>query len=176
MKNNRENELGKIYHTNNCGNIKIVGYNNCSDVTVEFEDGTIREHCTMDRVRKVNIANKVKGNYKTHKMCGRIYETNNCGSIKIVKYNNSRDVTVQFDDGEIKEHCNIDCIRKGNIAKDRNNKRKIRIGEIYDTNNSGRIEIIDYNNAHDVTVKFEDGTIKYHCNMWCIIRGYVKIS
>lgn len=117
MKNNRENELGKIYHTNNCGDIKIIGYNNVTDVTIEFEDGTIREHCMMDRIRKGNIANKVNGNYKTHKLCGSIYKTNNCGNIKIIAYNNSRDVTVQFEDGTIKEHCNIDCIRRGYIKK-----------------------------------------------------------
>ena len=98
----------------------------------------------------------------------------NCGMMaEIIEYNNAKDITIRFDDGEIIYHakaCNWNSGRilnphlKDKRYKEGGETRKKHTGELYlgitKTMRSGiKATVIEYRNANDVDVKFEDGYI-----------------
>ena len=52
--------------------------------------------------------------------------------------------------------------------------RKERIGEVNYNLHGQRMEIINYNNHRDITILFEDGTIREHIYYSCFKQGAVK--
>lgn len=96
----------------------------------------------------------------------RMYQTrvNNQGlTMKIIKYIEANEIYVQFDDGEIVKTAwrefdkggvnNPNCKDKG-----QGYKKDFRIGEIKLNNQGCKMEIVQYNNANSVFVKFNDNT------------------
>ena len=96
----------------------------------------------------------------------------NCGSLAtIIKYQNARNMSVQFEDGtivekvtwqqwskgEILNHSIKDCTWKQRLSKENG---KDRIGETRMMNCGVEATIVKYNNRHDITVQFTDGSLK----------------
>ena len=52
--------------------------------------------------------------------------------------------------------------------------RQKRIGQQKYNNNGELMEIVDYKNSRDITIKFEDGTIMNNVNYWNFMNGRVK--
>lgn len=81
----------------------------------------------------------------------------------LIVYRSHRDVDVQFEDGFINQHKTYDNFKLGqighpNIAYLANS----RIGEVSRASNGMLLTLIEYHNASDITVKFEDGTVVHH--------------
>ena len=75
--------------------------------------------------------------------------------IKIIEYNNSKDIIVEFQD-EYKERvrCEWQQFVKGNIKNP--HKYKQRLGEEKHNNQGCLMKIVEYNNATDIFVEFQD--------------------
>lgn len=89
----------------------------------------------------------------------------------IIEYVHSRDITVRFDDGGIREHIKLSMFKSGEVTNpNRPNespellKRKNeRVGEKRIANNGMEMEIIEYYNAKNITIKFTaDNAIIYN--------------
>ena len=97
------------------------------DITVQFEDGTIREHCRRDKFRSGSIAHPTIATIKTvssksvaqpklQSYVGRT-EKMNCGlNATVIDDFGCNNITVQFEDGFIKKNCRRDKFREGKIG------------------------------------------------------------
>lgn len=82
----------------------------------------------------------------------------------IIEYRSSRDVDIKFEDGIIvtnKEYKSFELgnIKHPNINFRQNQCKKEKIGQINIALNGQKMTIVEYRNANDIDIKFEDGTV-----------------
>lgn len=157
--NSRLNEAKMM----NCGmKATIIRYGRYTDIDVRFEDGTVVKHRGYGDFKKGEIANS---NIKTFAET-RLGETRmmNCGmKATIIRYGNTGDIDVRFEDGAVVEHRTYNSFKKGEIAN-QNIKVSVedRLGETRMMNCGMEAAIIRYNGVRDIDVRFEDGATVKH--------------
>ena len=157
-----ENYLGKT-RMMNCGmEATIIRYGRYDDIDVCFKDGAIVEHRKYDSFKRGKIANP---NMKVSAE-DRLGETRmmNCGmKATIIRYGKYSDIDVRFEDGTIAKRKGYREFKKGNIANP-NIKAfaEARLGETRMMNCGMEATIIQYKNAMDIDVRFEDGAVVEH--------------
>jgi len=106
-----------------CGqNATIIGYTTFTDITIQFEDGTIVEHAHKDSFNKGEIRNPNLSNSRKTNIVG-MSRLMNCGmSATVIAYRNANDLDVQFEDGTVVEHKSKGSFQTGSI-KNPNYKR-----------------------------------------------------
>ncbi len=180
--------LGQSKITKNNQTMTIIGYNNYLDITVQFDDGTIVEHRTLEAFRKNKIGNPnlIKGskkpeikNSRTKDRIGESIIANNGQIMTIIKYINCLDIDVQFDDGTIVEHKSYKEFKSGHIANPNflNPKfqaKKERIGESRKMKCGLTATIIEYFTTKNITVQFEDGTILKNKKYSRFLEGSIR--
>jgi len=96
----------------------------------------------------------------------RVGETRimNCGmEATIIRYDRYDDIDVRFEDGKVVEHRAYNQFKKGGIAYSSTKvTTEEHIGEKRMTNCGLEATIIRYENAKDIDVRFEDGTVIEH--------------
>lgn len=149
----RQNDahIGETAKAYNGQMMTLKEYFGWDDITVEFEDKTIRKH--------VNYQNFLRGDVKNpsyyHKRIGEQRKAT-CGmTMTIVKYNSYRDITVRFDDGTEVETI-YSSFQTGNVL---NPNFVPHIGEIQKAKCGMNMKVVAYRHAKDISVEFEDGTI-----------------
>lgn len=172
--NKRDMRLGERKLMGNGMYATITSYRNNVDMDIKFEDGSIRQGVTYQNFVNGKIASdtvrRKRGVERGHiaKMrTGEVAVMNNGLKAKIVKYEDAQDITVQFEDGSIKEHTTYHQFIYGGIASkntttilERN--KKSRMGETRVMNNSLRARVKEYRNAGDIDIVFENGRIAQH--------------
>ena len=113
IKASAENRLGET-RMMNCGmEATIIRYGGVRDIDVCFKDGTVAEHKVYNAFEKGNIA------HPNTTAKARLGETQmmNCGmEATIIRYENSRDIDVRFEDGKVVGHKAYGIFKKGEIA------------------------------------------------------------
>ena len=96
-KNNRCGEFG--YNSRN-ELMKIVEYNNCSDIIVEFQDEfRMQLHTNYAAFQKGAVCNPIHGKaFQENKRLGEIGYSKYGTQMKIVQYNSYDDIVVEFQD------------------------------------------------------------------------------
>ena len=107
--------LGELLKMNNGMMAKIITYRSCSDIDIQFEDGTIIYHKQYDSFKKGNIANPNYNKLQISRL-GEVWKMNNGMMAEIIAYRNNTDIDVQFEDGTIVYHKQYSALKKGNIA------------------------------------------------------------
>ena len=164
-----ENHIGRTNKSIYCGlNMTIIAYRTNNDIDVQFEDGVIRTHTNLSNFVYGKIAhpNDIKS------LNDYIGETsiNTYGfKMTIIDYKSNHDFTIQFEDGTIKHCTNYNNFKNGSISHSKYNRSNIvgqsYIGKSNIMKNGLKATIISYNNANDITIQFEDNTIKKHCSI-----------
>ena len=153
----------------NCGmEATIIRYGTCADIDIRFEDGTVAVHKTYNAFKKGEIANQ---NIKA----SRLSETRmmNCDmEATIIRYGNSKDIDVRFEDGTIAKCKGYEEFKKGGIAHP-STVAENRLGETRMMNCGMEATIIRYNGVHDIDVRFEDGTVVEHKSYSKFKRGNI---
>ena len=93
----------------------IIRYGGATDIDVRFEDGTVVKNRWYGNFKKGEVANP---NIKTFTE-DRLGETQmmNCGmEATIIRYENSRDIDVRFEDEKVVGHKAYGIFKKGEIA------------------------------------------------------------
>ena len=162
-KSKRDEYLGKVYVNNQGLKITIVEYNNSKDVTVQFEDGATRKTSISD-IKVGSIKHPRCSNKSGEYYLGKTYINNQGLKMKVVNYENSKNITVQFEDGATRS-TSVDCALKGwvphpNDMVQRINKREEYLGKIYINNQGLKMKVIEYTDARNIMVQFSDGYIK----------------
>lgn len=147
----------------NCGmEATIIRYGGSADIDVRFEDGIVVEHREYREFEKGGIINpNIKATAEN-----RLDETcmMNCGmKATIIRYGNTGDIDVRFEDGAVVEHRIYNSFKKGEIAN-QNIKVSVedRLGETRMMNCGMKAAIIRYNGVRDIDVRFEDGATVKH--------------
>lgn len=185
--------------------MKIVDYRNHRDLDVIFEDGTIIRHvryfsfkagmvfangrnesCHYEKSPEIRTNMLRIDAGKREERIGETRVMKNGMRAKIINYENSINIDVEFEDGYVarnKRYRNFYDGKIGNpnvpkrIKKDGNYKEidyQSRVGEEYVATNGMKMRIIEYNSSRDCTVEFEDGEIVYRKAYQEIIMGKIK--
>ena len=93
----------------------IIRYENADDINICFEDGKVVEHKTYRAFKKGYIAHQ-NTNVPVEARLGET-QMMNCGmEATIIRYENSRDIDVRFEDGKVVGHKTYNAFKKGEIA------------------------------------------------------------
>lgn len=90
-----------------------IAYRRSDDIDVQFEDGTIVCHRQKASFLRGEISNS---NYDPYSCEGETKLMNNGMNATCIKYRNSEDIDIQFEDGTIVEHKTKSCFVNGSIA------------------------------------------------------------
>ena len=176
-----KNRVGET-NVSTCGQImKIVKYKDAHDIDVEFEDGTVVKHKEYKQFKKGTIKNPNCGIYDIYlKRLGEI-TTSTCGQkMKIIRYNNKKDIDVEFEDGTIVEHQSYAHFNSGRITNPEYRKKAAEIikqEKVNETSTSSagqKMKIIRYGGCDDIDIEFEDGTIVYKQKYSCFKKGLIR--
>ena len=137
----------------NCGlEAEIIAYRGTNDIDVKFEDGYIAYNKQYTRFKK----GMIKSHLEEENRLGE-ERLMSCGlKAKIIKYNNAKDIDVEFEDGVVVKHKPYSSFIIGRIL---NNDTTIygRIGEEKIMKNGLKAKIISVKDWNNVEILFEDG-------------------
>ena len=140
----------------NCGiEATIIRYGRCDDIDVRFEDGAVAKNKAYGEFKRGKIA------HPSTTAETRLGETRmmNCDmEATIIRYGNSKDIDVRFEDGTIAKCKGYKEFKRGKIAHP-STTAETRLGETRMMNCDMEATIIRYGNSKDIDVRFEDGTI-----------------
>lgn len=148
----------------------IIAYRTCMDMDVKFETGVIREHVSYAEFSSGYLTEEKQDFITTRQKKDRLHEKHmmNCGfEAEIIDYKGSQNMTIRFENGEIREHVSYNQFKLGRIAAKADNrslKKTDRLGEKRTMNCGSKATIIRYGTALDVDVQFDDGSIREHIN------------
>lgn len=160
-----------ITYTNRNGySFKIIDYKTSRNVTIQFEDGKIKENVYYGHIvnGKVGYPNSHIRKDLIDKWVGATKVNNKGYLMKIISYNGVNDIDVEFEDGEIVEHVLLKSFKRGtllhpkcmNLQKGEFDRRM----NMEVTNAANRkMKILNYRSVSDIDVIFDDGVIKEHC-------------
>ena len=148
---------GETSYNNHNRLMKIERYGNYEDIDVVFEDGS-KVHTSYEYFKRGDVKHP---NEKSVSKLGMMSINKHGRTMKIVKYTDSNHLDVVFDDGVIVKNKTLTAFKKGSIAHP-NDKfdSSDRIGQEFYTNNGEHVRIVEYKNAKDVSVVFDDGTVR----------------
>lgn len=152
LKKVKENTIGLCNVMCNGENAKIIDYISSSNITVQFDDGTIVTNKNLVDFKKGNIGKPIENRI------GKVSKSNSGLNMTIIRYTSYRDIDIQFDDGTIVKHKDYGSFLRGEIAYPQSK----RLGERKISKNGREMKIIVYRNYKDIDIQFEDGTIVQH--------------
>lgn len=152
--------------------VTIVGYRSCEDIDVEFEDGVRVEHA-----KYVNFKSGRMKNPDFHKVCrvGETRKAKNGLMMTIIKYRTWHDLDVQFEDGVVvNTYYNTFC--SGRVAHPtvKTDTHTYHTGETGIAVCGLKMEVIDYKDCYDSTIRFEDGYTVEHQRYHYFKKGLIK--
>lgn len=95
----------------------IVDYKNENDITVQFENGEIKEHIAYSSFEGRGIGTKQSRCTAKKERCGEESYTIRGERMKIIQYRNADDIDILFDNGYIATHKRYANFKSGRIAK-----------------------------------------------------------
>lgn len=152
LKKVKENTIGLCNVMCNGENAKTIDYISSSNITVQFDDGTIVTNKNLVDFKKGNIGKPIENRI------GKVSKSNSGLNMTIIRYTSYRDIDIQFDDGTIVKHKDYGSFLRGEIAYPQSK----RLGERKISNSGMLMTIIAYRNSNDIDIQFEDGTIVQH--------------
>ena len=119
-------------------------------------------------------------NYQAPKRKGeKVWHKTTRQFMTIIEYKDYHHVTVQFDDGEIAHNKHYSSFKKGEIKHPKqtpNAKKHSRLGESRMMNCGSEATIVEYRNADDIDIVFEDGSIRQGVTYFNFQRGTIAKS
>lgn len=177
IRKNPRNRIGETNMSTNDGKMTIIDYKSVSDITVKFETGEIREHTDYKSFKNGHIQ-AIKKISKDTSRIGETVTASNGLKATIIAYRRAKDIDIEFEDGIIvtnKDYCNF---KRGSIThptvKYSDFRQQKRIGEKNISTNNGEITIIEYFDSNNITVQFEDGTIRKNTTYKSFKTGKIK--
>lgn len=151
---------GVIKTMSNGQSARVIDYKNSTNMTIEFEDGTI-----VYNVRKVHFDKGKVSNPNFNKLEGRVGEKNimsNGVEAEIIDYISATNITVRFKTGEIvygRRYCHFQSGRISPVSSDYSGHKESCVGESRLMKCGMRATCIEYDTASNITVQFDDGAI-----------------
>ena len=119
---NIKSRIGETNINKNRQTMTIVEYRRNNDINIQFEDGFIVKHRNYQNFLKGNIK---KSNLSIKNKIGETRIAKNGQTMTIIKYRNSKDIDIQFEDGTIVKNKRYSNFKNGRIRN--SNLSNIRI-------------------------------------------------
>ena len=173
----KSNHIGETNFNNQGCKMIIIEYRKYFDIDIQFDDGTIVQHKEYKAFKAGEIRNP---NKEYHPIICREGESiiNHQGmKMTIIKYRNTFDIDIEFEDGTIVQHKAYSNFIRKNI----NNPNKLKVnpntvdrtGEERIANNGMKMKVIKFRGARDIDIEFEDGTIVTNKSMSEFRKGKI---
>ena len=128
---------------------EVIKYEDRKKITIRFECGM--EKNTTSTLMKQGKVKYVKG-VKKYEVGDILYNRDHVRA-EIVSIDRRKGrAELKFDNGNVKDY-SINSLS----SKDFTDSVKIKSGDVFTTNNFGDVKVVEYIDAHNVKVKFEDG-------------------
>ena len=163
-----------------CGlKMKIIEYRNHNDIDIKFEDGAITKHKTYSAFRRGQIGHPNAKKKLEESMVGLTNTAINGMQMKVIAYRNHHDIDVLFEDGTKVQHKEMGAFKKGqiknpNVPNYNIQKNQKYIGETNISTSGQKMTIIGWQNTKNVTIQFEDGSIRDNVSYSMFQRGSVE--
>lgn len=151
----------------NCGMMaSIIAYRKFKDIDIQFADGTIKNHVSYKHFKVGNIAHPNREpDHMAHNRLGETNIMNGCHQAKIIAYNSSTNIDVEFEDGTVRRDVTYRDFKRG-ILKHPNDlherQSESRTNESRIMKCGLRATIVTYRNASSIDVQFDDGVTVYN--------------
>ena len=152
----------------------IIEDNGSRDLTVQFETGEIREHVRYGNFNQGHISLVCQNRMKKETYIGMSKQMNNGHNCTIKKVYGYQSIEVEFDNGVI-AISSIDKFQKGKIGFPMEYKRSSHIGEQVRQKNGLMATVTEYINKNNITLEFEDGTIRRNAAYASFKNGIVGL-
>lgn len=169
----RVNRIGETHKALNGMLMTIIAYRHAKDIDVQFDDGAVVEHVEYKHFQSGKIRHpnpdKQSRRGRPQNFCVGERREATCGiMMTIIAVRSYNDIDVQFDDGVKVLHKTYQSFKKGTIRHPDASTRVMRsrsqhIGETRKNTQGCYMTLIEWISCTDVTVKFDDGTIRQHC-------------
>ncbi len=154
---NYKERIGEIRMMNKGEKCKIIAYHDCLNIDVQFEDGTIVKNKHYDDFVRGRILKVDKITKKTcQKRIGETRIMKNGKKCTIIKYHDSHNIDVQFEDGLVVKNKYYYDFAAGNIAS---RDYRALIGKTRVMKCGARCTIINSKSYKNFDIQFEDGVI-----------------
>lgn len=177
-------KVGETSYSENGQKMTIIACRGVTDIDVQFEDGNIACGRSYRDFTRGWIRNPGESYSFIKDRTGETKTTEDGQVMTISRYGNSRDIDVTFGDGSVIEHTSYNNFIKGYLKNPSIPKIKKmpdlkgladkRIGETSIASNGQMMTLIRYRGAHDVDVRFEDGTEVCNRHYDSFLRGTIK--
>lgn len=166
-----DKHIGETRTMNNGLKATIVAYRGTADIDVRFSNGHTVYHKQYSNFVNGRVGDPAYHIRRKRKM--------NCGLYcKIIRYRNALDMDVLFENGVERKHVQLAAFENRHIrpvaGSYKRNKRASRIGKSNVMCCGKQATIIEYRNASDMDVRFEDGTIRKHVHYQAFKDGHIK--
>lgn len=113
---NKFSKVGEVAIASNGELMKIIAYRTNQDIDVEFESGVVIRHKRYDHFKAGSISKESEKYHDKEKARLNARERMNCCEYAtIIRYKNTNDIDVKFDDGTVVEHRRYREFKNGNI-------------------------------------------------------------
>lgn len=156
----RTRHIGEIGVSKSGRVMTIIEWRSKLDIDVQFDDGYIAEHRRYYNFTRGAIGHPEDGsvgqNWKYESHLGEEVTKNNGTKMRIIKWENSHNFDVQFDDGTIVHCTRYQDFKKGYI-RNPNYRASIHNGEEIVAVNGLKAKIVNFIDWNHVVIQFEDG-------------------
>lgn len=158
----KKNKVGETSMSSIGMKMTVINYHDCNNIDIRFEDGTLVYGKTYGSFKNGSIRHPDISPYKSNNFCDHTGETaiaNNGMKMTIIGYREYNDIDIQFEDGTVVYNRSY---QEFNIGKISYPKSKSRIGETRVAKNGMKMTIINYRNANNIDIRFEDDVVVYN--------------
>lgn len=120
----KDGRVGETHRNNQGMLMTIIAYRSRNDIDIELEDGQILKHREYRNFLKGSIKSVKTYTRKQITRIGETHTSSNGLLMKIVKYNSSNDMSIEFEDGTIIDSRAYAAFQTGNIAHPKFKKAK----------------------------------------------------
>lgn len=162
-------EIGFVFKSKNNGDVEVIEYKNHKEVTIKFKNTGFIDSYPAYKLRVGDFVDRSL--YKNHKIkIGEIFSTKKSGNLEIIDIYEDKSVKVKFlETGNEKIFKRELSILNGSARESPN-----KVGEIHITNSGDSIQVIEYVNANNVTIKFLKSGYITKARYQNIKKGQVK--
>ena len=144
----------------------ITEYRSNTDIDVLFENGVLKKHIRYNNFVNGHVSpySETKESIASRRV-GMTCKANDGTVVTLIRYRNATDIDVRFEDGSEKSHVTMAAFRDGVLCNPKISKVgswKELIGTTVRSNCGLDMTLIGGSTSHDITVRFEDGTILEH--------------
>lgn len=167
----RKDFVGKRFKQNNGKWVEIIRYEN-GKVDIKFDDGVVVKGKNYRNVKEGKIGypgQNLRMDRLIENRVGQTVQNKNGELMTLVAYRGFNDIDIQFADGTVAEHRTYVSFRDGKVDK----PTYCRLGEESVATNGMKIKIIEYRNAGDIDIQFEDGVVLQHKQYSSFKRGSI---